>query len=67
MGNTIIIKPGKQAPLTAMRIIDILNTVLPKGVVQYVPGLGLEVPQALTAHPLVKMMTDVHYRLRVLP
>jgi acyl-CoA reductase-like NAD-dependent aldehyde dehydrogenase len=57
MGNTIIIKPGEQAPLTSMRIIDILNTVLPKGVVQYVPGLGPEVPQALTAHPLVKMVS----------
>jgi acyl-CoA reductase-like NAD-dependent aldehyde dehydrogenase len=57
MGNTIIIKPGEQAPLTSMRIIDILNTVLPRGVVQYVPGLGPEVPQALTAHPLVKMVS----------
>ncbi|PMD49368.1 dehydrogenase [Hyaloscypha bicolor E] len=57
MGNTIIIKPGEQAPLTSMHIIDILNTVLPRGVVQYVPGLGPEVPQALTAHPLVKMVS----------
>lgn len=57
MGNTIILKPGEQAPLTSMRIVDILNTVLPKGVVQYVPGIGPEVPQALTAHPLVKMIS----------
>lgn len=57
MGNTIIIKPGEQAPLTSMRIVDILNTVLPRGVVQYVPGLGPEVPQALAAHPLVKMVS----------
>ncbi|KAK3175529.1 hypothetical protein K4F52_010194 [Lecanicillium sp. MT-2017a] len=56
-GNTIIIKPGEQAPLTVMRIIEILQTVLPKDVVQAVPGAGAEVAQLLTESPVVKMIS----------
>jgi acyl-CoA reductase-like NAD-dependent aldehyde dehydrogenase len=53
----MILKPGEQAPLTVMRIVEILESVLPKDVVQVVPGLGAEVPQALITHPLVKMVS----------
>ncbi|KAF1348959.1 dehydrogenase [Delphinella strobiligena] len=56
-GNTMILKPGEQAPLTVYRIVEILQTVLPQDVVQIVPGLGPEVPQALITHPLVKMVS----------
>ncbi|KAI1324882.1 dehydrogenase [Xylariaceae sp. FL0255] len=52
-GNTMILKPGEQAPLTVIRIVEILQTVLPKDVLQVIPGLGPEVPQALIEHPLV--------------
>ncbi|KAF2165343.1 hypothetical protein M409DRAFT_55757 [Zasmidium cellare ATCC 36951] len=57
MGNTMILKPGEQAPLTVMKIVEILQGVLPPNVVQVVPGLGVEVPQALVDHPLVKMVS----------
>lgn len=43
--------------MTVFRIIEILQTILPKDVVQIVPGLGPEVPQALVTHPLVKMVS----------
>ncbi|KAF1734742.1 putative aldehyde dehydrogenase DhaS [Beauveria bassiana] len=56
-GNTIIIKPGEQAPLTVMRIVEILQTVLPKGVVQAVPGAGAEVAQLLAESSTVKMVS----------
>lgn len=56
-GNTMILKPGEQAPLTVMRIVEIVQSVLPTDVVQVVPGLGPEVPQALVTHPLVKMVS----------
>ena len=56
-GNTMILKPGEQAPLTVMKMVEILQTVLPENVVQAVPGLGSEVPQALITHPLVKMVS----------
>ncbi|KAI0885512.1 dehydrogenase [Annulohypoxylon maeteangense] len=56
-GNTFILKPGEQAPLTVIRIVEILEGILPKDVVQVVPGLGPEVPQALITHPLVKKVS----------
>lgn len=56
-GNTMILKPSEQAPLTVIKIVDIINTVLPEGVVQVLPALGPQVPQALVAHPLVKMVS----------
>nr|UBX54552.1 aldehyde dehydrogenase [Aspergillus sp.] len=56
-GNTMVLKPGEQAPLTLMRIVDILQSVFPADVVQAVPGLGPEVPQALIHHNLVKMVS----------
>ncbi|KAI0383237.1 dehydrogenase [Hypomontagnella monticulosa] len=56
-GNTFILKPGEQAPLTVIRIVEILEPILPKDVLQVVPGVGPEVPQALISHPLVKKVS----------
>ena len=56
-GNTMILKPGEQAPLTVMRIVEILQSVFPPDVIQAVPGLGQEVPRTLINHPLVKMVS----------
>lgn len=56
-GNTIVVKPGEQAPLTAMRITEILNDVLPPDVLHIVPGSGIEVGVALTTHPLVRKIS----------
>lgn len=56
-GNTVIIKPGEQAPLTVMRIIEIVSEVLPPGVIQGVPAAGIKVPAALAAHPDVRKIS----------
>lgn len=56
-GNTMILKPSEQAPLTVIKIVEIINTVLPAGVVQVLPAWGPEIPQALVAHPLVRMVS----------
>lgn len=56
-GNTMILKPGEQAPLTVIRTVEILQEILPNDVVQVVPGFGPEVPQALVNSPLVKMVS----------
>ncbi|KAL9068802.1 MAG: hypothetical protein Q9157_006382 [Trypethelium eluteriae] len=53
MGNTVVMKPPEQAPLTVMRIIEILQGVLPKDVIHGVPGIGPEVPSSLVQHSLV--------------
>ena len=56
-GNTVVLKPGEQAPLTVMRIVDLLNTVLPPDVLHVVPGTGAVAGQALAEHPLVRMVS----------
>lgn len=54
-GNTVVIKPGEQAPLTVLRMVELVNEVLPPGVLNCVTGL--EAGAALTSHPLVERIT----------
>ncbi|MCL2714809.1 MAG: aldehyde dehydrogenase family protein [Alphaproteobacteria bacterium] len=54
-GNTVVIKPGEQAPLSVMRMVEIANEVLPPGVLNCVTGL--EAGVALTSHPMVERIT----------
>jgi acyl-CoA reductase-like NAD-dependent aldehyde dehydrogenase len=54
-GNTVIIKPGEQAPLTVLRLVEIANEVLPPGVLNAVPGMSAG--PALSAHPRVERIT----------
>jgi acyl-CoA reductase-like NAD-dependent aldehyde dehydrogenase len=56
-GNTVVLKPSEQDPLTVMRIVDLLNTVLPEDVLHAVPGTGKGVGRPLASHPLVRRMT----------
>ena len=48
-GNTVIVKPGEQAPLTVLRLVEMANEVLPPGVINAVRGLAAG--PALAAHP----------------
>ncbi len=57
VGNAVVVKPPEQAPSVVMRIIEILQTLLPEDLVQVVPGTGAEAGQALARHPLVRMLT----------
>jgi acyl-CoA reductase-like NAD-dependent aldehyde dehydrogenase len=54
-GNTVIIKPGEQAPLTVLRLVELANQVLPPGVLNAVPGPAAG--PALSAHPRVERIT----------
>jgi betaine-aldehyde dehydrogenase len=49
-GNTIIIKPPDQAPLSTLRLAELAGDLFPKGVFNVVPG-GRAVGAALAAHP----------------
>ena len=49
-GNTVVVKPPDQAPLSSLRLAELLDGVLPPGVFNIVPG-GKEVGGALAAHP----------------
>jgi len=51
-GNTVILKPASQTPLTALALGDIAIEVgLPPGVLNVVTGPGASVGQALVEHP----------------
>jgi acyl-CoA reductase-like NAD-dependent aldehyde dehydrogenase len=54
-GNTVVIKPGEQAPLSVLRLVEIANEVLPPGVINAVSGI--EAGAALAAHPGVSRIT----------
>jgi len=58
-GNTFILKPSERVPLTAMRLVQLLeSTGLPKGVVNLVVG-GKAAVQALLEHPAVRAVSFV--------
>jgi len=54
-GNTLVIKPGEQAPLTVLRLTELANEVLPPGVLNAVPGIAAGA--ALAAHPSVERIS----------
>jgi aminobutyraldehyde dehydrogenase len=56
-GNTLILKPSEQTPLTALKLAALLAQVLPPGVVNIVCGRGEPVGRLLTSHPRVRMVS----------
>jgi RHH-type proline utilization regulon transcriptional repressor/proline dehydrogenase/delta 1-pyrroline-5-carboxylate dehydrogenase len=56
-GNTVLLKPAEQSPIIAWRLVQALREAgLPPGVLQFLPGTGEEVGQALVNHPLVDVI-----------
>ncbi|MHB1209241.1 MAG: aldehyde dehydrogenase family protein [Acidimicrobiales bacterium] len=55
VGNTVVIKPGEQAPLTVLRLVEIANEVLPPGVINAVSGMPAG--PALASHPRVERIS----------
>ena len=49
-GNTVVIKPSPHTPLSTIRLVEILNEVLPKGVLNVVAGRD-DLGQMMTEHP----------------
>jgi aminomuconate-semialdehyde/2-hydroxymuconate-6-semialdehyde dehydrogenase len=58
-GNTVVVKPSEETPLTATLLGEVMNKVgVPKGVYNVVHGLGPEsAGEYLTQHPLVNGIT----------
>jgi aldehyde dehydrogenase (NAD+) len=57
-GNTVVIKPSEDAPLSCYHLVKILaEEGLPRGVLNLVAGFGEEAGEALVAHPGVKMIS----------
>lgn len=50
-GNTLILKPAEQTPLTALRLGELLlESNVPEGVVNILPGYGDKAGEALVKH-----------------
>ncbi|MGI3169380.1 gamma-aminobutyraldehyde dehydrogenase [Pseudooceanicola sp. C21-150M6] len=56
-GNTVVLKPSEQTPLTALLMADVLSEILPEGVVNVIVGQGASVGNALINHPDVDMVS----------
>jgi phenylacetaldehyde dehydrogenase len=53
-GNTVVLKPAEQTPLTALLLAQLIAEAgVPEGVVNVVTGFGETAGAALAAHPLV--------------
>ncbi len=56
-GNTVILKPSEQTPLTALKLGEDLRELFPPGVVNVICGRGESVGAPLVAHPRVRMVS----------
>ncbi|WP_236247363.1 gamma-aminobutyraldehyde dehydrogenase [Pseudomonas tohonis] len=56
-GNTVVLKPSEQTPLTALKLAEYLAEIFPAGVVNIVFGRGPSVGEPLTTHPKVRMVS----------
>jgi acyl-CoA reductase-like NAD-dependent aldehyde dehydrogenase len=52
-GNTVVIKPSPYTPLSTIRLVELLNEVLPPGVVNVVAGRN-DLGQMMTEHPNIR-------------
>ncbi|RDY71631.1 aldehyde dehydrogenase family protein [Halobacillus trueperi] len=57
-GNTVVVKPAEDTPLTALKLAELFDeTSLPKGVFNVVTGYGKEAGDALIHHPEINHIT----------
>jgi acyl-CoA reductase-like NAD-dependent aldehyde dehydrogenase len=57
-GNSVVLKPAEQSPLTALRVAELATEAgIPDGVFNVVPGFGHTAGRALGLHPDVDMLT----------
>ena len=56
-GNTVVIKPSEQTPLTTLKLARLCAEIYPPGVVNVVTGRGPTVGSPLINHPGVRMVS----------
>ncbi|MBB6092081.1 aminobutyraldehyde dehydrogenase [Povalibacter uvarum] len=56
-GNTVVIKPSEQTPLTALKLAEKFAEIFPPGVVNVIYGRGASVGASLIAQPRVSMIS----------
>ncbi|MFV0434924.1 MAG: aldehyde dehydrogenase family protein [Leucobacter sp.] len=55
-GNTVVIKPSEQTPLTLLKFAELVQDLLPAGVLNVVTGLGPTVGAAISEHPGIDLV-----------
>ncbi|GAB3456890.1 aldehyde dehydrogenase family protein [Insolitispirillum peregrinum] len=56
-GNAVVVKSAEEAPLTVLRVCQIMNEVLPAGLFNILSGFGPECGAPLVSHPKVGKVT----------
>ncbi len=56
-GNTVVIKPSEQTPLSTLLLAQVAAEIFPKGVFNVIAGRGASVGQPLVEHPKVAMVS----------
>ena len=52
-GNVIVMKPAEQTPASMMIVLELIQDILPKGVLNIVNGFGVEVGKPLATNPRI--------------
>src|SRR6202166_3916437 len=52
-GNTVVIKPAEQTPLSLLVLAELVQDILPPGVLNIVNGFGLEAGKPLASNPRI--------------
>ena len=56
-GNTVVLKPSSDSAVVAAWFVELLHEVgVPAGVVNFVPGSGSEIGDAIVEHPLTRFI-----------
>ncbi len=56
-GNTVILKPSEQTPLTSLRLMELAGDIFPPGVLNVITGHGEPVGAGIVRHPRVNMVS----------
>jgi aminobutyraldehyde dehydrogenase len=56
-GNTVVLKPSEQTPLTALKLAELIAGIFPPGVINIVTGRGESVGAPLISQPQVRMIS----------
>jgi acyl-CoA reductase-like NAD-dependent aldehyde dehydrogenase len=56
-GNTVVVKSAEEAPLTVLRICELMGRILPAGCFNMLSGYGPECGAPLVSHPKIRKVT----------
>ncbi len=56
-GNTIVLKPSEQTPLTTLKLAELAGEIFPAGVLNVITGDGEPVGAGIVRHPDVRMVS----------